>query len=401
MKESFASVNIELKFVITCCKIAIGESINIPLDFFLGQKDMDWKKVGHLSKLHCIRPLFLKGLESIERKELIPVEILRKLKKVVRQITLRNLLNQQELLPLLRNLDKDKIRAVPYKGNVLSQLLYGEPFLRESSDIDLFIFRKDFFRLKDFFKAKNVLPEYNLSPKAEHWLLKINCEFNYGYSNKAGYRFHIEPHHKSSHALEGIDLFLEDLESQIIKQEFQGQMISCFNKTASLLLIILNHGITERWERLKYLIDLHQFIQRFQEEVDWKWLDNQLKKYDLEKTFYSGLYIVMSLFETSIPHRFEEQLKDRKIKQLAVERLDFLNDFEKVNLKSELKTLRYRMKSRTKLSSKLKILFRTFTLPTAKDLKLLQQSDKYRFWFPILRPLRIMNDYLFSRQQTS
>ena len=86
------------------------------------QCNLIWKMepIITLAGLHQVRPLLLKGLLTLTNRFEIPSTFLNELKKLCRQITLRSILNQNELQLLLGQMKDQGITAIPYKGGVLS-----------------------------------------------------------------------------------------------------------------------------------------------------------------------------------------------------------------------------------------------------------------------------------------
>jgi hypothetical protein len=99
------------------------------------RKDVDWTKLLDASILHGLVPLVCKGLESCSGKD-VPKDILGRFRDHFRKIALWNLASTRELLGLLDLFTRKGIQAIPYKGPVLSAMLYGDVCNRQYSDLD-------------------------------------------------------------------------------------------------------------------------------------------------------------------------------------------------------------------------------------------------------------------------
>ena len=76
----------------------------------------------------------------------------------------------------------------------------------------------------------------------------------------------------------GLDITLDDLAPRIVPSEVQGQPLSVFDPSATLLLTVMHHGGKDAFLRLKQVYDIAMILQRG-EEIDWNWLISEAKRF--------------------------------------------------------------------------------------------------------------------------
>jgi hypothetical protein len=102
----------------------------------------DWDAVRAAAETHRLTGVLHRRLEAA-CPDAVPQDALDSLRAEAGEIARESLLMTAELLRLLRVLDEAGVRAVPFKGPVLSQQAYGDPGLRAFGDLDLLMSRSD------------------------------------------------------------------------------------------------------------------------------------------------------------------------------------------------------------------------------------------------------------------
>lgn len=387
VEPSTTSSNINFKPVHSLVTLLRGHTTNTPPD------ETAWQAVLDAAAHHMVRPYLLQQIHQM--KVQVPPAFLEALQQVVRQITLRILLNQYQLQQVTSLLKNNNIDAVPYKGVIWAQDLYGAADMRESSDIDLMIKEKDIEIIRRVFLDHGYKEHFQADETQRKKLIQIQPEYNYEYYNEHGTGHLIEPHHRTNHRYTGINIPYSVLSPRIIWQN----NIYVYDQEATCLLIVLNNGINEGWSTLKYVFDLHKFLEKYNDKTDWNWVVSQLKKYNILNSFLCGLKICEILFNSIIPEYFKEQLKDKKIISLAQNRLNALMYSER-SFSSQFNRWLYNVNSKDRLSIKLKVLFFQFIYPTHEDYSFILLPARWFWAYPFVRFYRIVNKYLLTSLRT-
>jgi hypothetical protein len=113
---------------------------------------MNWDFVLQKADEHFITPLLCRSLRTVPNA--VPKEVLDKLSQGLDVHAKHNLFLTAELLKLLKLFEENRIRAVSYKGPVLSATAYGNIMLRTFIDLDILIHEEDILHAKELLLSK-------------------------------------------------------------------------------------------------------------------------------------------------------------------------------------------------------------------------------------------------------
>jgi hypothetical protein len=107
---------------------------------------LDWSLLLDLAEHHGVTPLVYRSLRDCGA--LVPAEVRENLRSRYAQNARKNLRFKAELARILDCLEAHGIRAIPFKGPVLAEILYGDLGLRSFSDLDVLVQPADVRRAK-------------------------------------------------------------------------------------------------------------------------------------------------------------------------------------------------------------------------------------------------------------
>ena len=102
------------------------------------QQGIDWDFLIRTAHYHRVLPLLYQTLCHVA-SDSVPEWAMVSLRKRFHANAQRNLFLLAELLQILHLLGEHHIPAVPYKGPILSVVLYGDVSLRQFSDLDIIV----------------------------------------------------------------------------------------------------------------------------------------------------------------------------------------------------------------------------------------------------------------------
>lgn len=184
-------------------------------------------------------------------------------------------------LEVAKALQEKKIRFVNLKGPLLSQRIYGDPTYRVSRDFDILVNPEDLNQALYLLEKHGYEPqefEWPQSPKkqklARYFLNQI--EMVHGETGIA-----LEVHWKlfSTRIIEH-EKFDQLLRDHITEYELAGQNLNCFSQEFELFYLVVHGGI-HAWFRLKWLVDVQEFMNR--KRVDWKKFNQIVSSYKAQK----------------------------------------------------------------------------------------------------------------------
>src|ERR1700675_4978285 len=145
---------------------------------------LDWSELLRLAEYHGVLPLA--GRNLIERLCVesgrvkdgrgLPPEVERSLRPAYEANLRRSLWFTAELARIMEHFERRQVRAVPYKGPALAQLLYRDLGLRSFSDLDFLIAPADFEPAKRALADIGIRPAADIAPAVERLWLRTGYE---------------------------------------------------------------------------------------------------------------------------------------------------------------------------------------------------------------------------------
>lgn len=181
------------------------------------------------------------------------------------------LLRMQQIgnfLKIVNILHSNNIWFLNLKGPLLSQRIYGDPTYRSFRDFDILVKPKDMNRTLQFFEKKGYKPtdfSWPESSKKQAITLHFINQLEMVHPD-SGTIFEVHWKLFSTRIADPktVDrLFRENIEST----EFGGQTLNRLSFEFELFYLIV-HGGNHAWFRLKWLMDIHEILNR--KEVDWE-----------------------------------------------------------------------------------------------------------------------------------
>jgi hypothetical protein len=258
-------------------------------------EEVDWEKVKVLSAYHRIRPVVFEAARQLNCQN----STVQRFALYSRDQSLLNLLSLKELDEVLSSFRDEKILAVPYKGMVFLQKLYGGKTLRESSDLDIVVD-----------KGQAVAAMLHLQKLGYSLKLDLKAEestFRNLIQNAQGRQVSWSKRLASGNAVH-IDLHWgvnEEYHSYTISTAsfFEGAWVGVLTREqvllpseAALFAMILNHnGGRECWTRIKDVVDLLVFLQKYP-TFD---ADSASKGYSMHTIYLQGQSLINAYFRCS------------------------------------------------------------------------------------------------------
>jgi hypothetical protein len=180
----------------------------------------------------------------------------------------RSLARAQQLATLLRALDHDGIRALPFKGPALSLAAYGELGVRDGVDLDVVVRSADIDRARATLMRAGYTPSCAMSPAQERALQRSFGHFVYS-PPEGG--VNVELHWRFAARRYPWSMTVEEVFARAatidlggfaaIGDEPTGFAMASPDHTDQLLLQVM-HGTRHQWERLEWLVAFVQLLKQ-------------------------------------------------------------------------------------------------------------------------------------------
>ncbi len=244
------------------------------------------------------------GLGSLLRRRLedasveLPAEVTEPLDRAERSRVAQNLLLRDQLGSAMAALGGAGVDALVYKGPTLAQLAYGGSWSREYGDIDLLVREQQVREAFSALESAGFEPEFE--PGEGQWrrVLRMTKELPLRGRGDSVLELHwsfvprwfpgrldLEPTFRTA-----VSLDIDGLEVRTPSVE-------------ETVLILCVHGMTHRWDSLRWLVDLAWLLDR-SPDVDWDHLSQRAASFGGGRLLRVGLGLTARHFEVALPERF-------------------------------------------------------------------------------------------------
>jgi hypothetical protein len=333
--------NPELDLILACCGEDPRGELSVRVRQIL-QHRLDWERLLKLAEHHGLVPLLYRRLSTaMDVAKSAWLEPLRQQDKTNAHRTLWLTL---ELLNIHRHLAARGLEALPYKGPVLAEILYGNVALREFSDLDLLIRSCDLPAVKSALAELEYEPSLHLSPAAERAYLRsgYECTFDGAHGcNLIEIKWQVLP---GFYAI-GFDVC--DFFNRAVEITVNGQKLRTLCDQ-DLMLVLCVHAAKHSWMQLSYLCDIAQLAQS--QALDWAALQAEAARLGIARLVAVTFLLAHKLLGAPLPagldpHRDPAvELLGQRVLQRIVSDAEF--DLESVSYFRLMMDLRERRRDR-------------------------------------------------------
>ena len=343
---------------------------------------LDWSEVLRLAEHHGVLPLAARTL--IEHARGLPAEVERTLRSAYQANLRSSLWFAAELARIMQHFERRQLRAIPYKGAVLAQSLYGDLGLRSFSDLDFLISSADFERAKQALAEIGYRPAADLSPAVERLWLRTGYER--AFDSAAGKNL-VEVQWALLPYFYGVDLGVEDLMARDGRTVVGGCEVPCLAPEDSLLVLCL-HAAKHLWTRLIWLSDIAETLrtQSQAQPIDYSLALAQARVLGIVRILGVSFWLVKNVLRVELPQPAEEMIAaDPRVPALGAEFAARLvrgasYDFESTEY------FRLILKLRERRGDRWRYLWRLVWTPGVGDIAAVQLPEAL---FPLYRIVRI------------
>lgn len=381
------NISKEIELLIYCARTNVDQKTKIKI-IQLVQENLNWEYLIQKALTHGLIPLLYYNLNQI-CPEYIPNEFSRDLKSQFNFNTNKNLLMVAELLNILRLLKNNGIKAVPYKGPVLADLIYGNIAFRQFGDLDIFVPKNNIEKAVDIITSNGYESQIKLKKSQELAFLKYLREYKL---INVENQIKIELQWKFS--VPSIS-FNSNFENLIFDNKFEltnfynHQFLNFSNE--SMFLILCMHNAGHYWGKLKWICDISEFILATK-SLDWKMIKINAKKLGILRIVYINLALANKFYALNFDiekyfklDKSAESISSRIYDRIMYHHQNQFNFLEKVFLK---------VRMRENLNNKLIDFSNALFYPTLNVIKNNYLPKRFIKLYYILRFIDLINRYI-------
>lgn len=261
----------------------------------LAGRGVDWEQVFEAARKHGLLFLLYKGLKAHEAGR-VPNDFLEGLKRLYLQNSAGNLWMSARLVKILGVLEGAGIQAVPFKGPVQAEAVYGDIGVRSFVDLDILVRRADAIKARDVLGAKEFSADVPVADdQVEAYLAHENF---FSFSDASG-SLHIDLHWEMTGLYGLCPMYLEDLEDRLEKIEMAGAAVPALGAGDRLLYLCI-HSSSHMWDKLEYVCAAAKIVASGK-ITDWDGLVKRADRLKCKKMLYLGLLLAEDLLGADLP----------------------------------------------------------------------------------------------------
>ena len=250
--------------LLTLSRGKLSESEQAQARRLLSGPGVDWDRLAELASLHGVVALVRHNLLAMDARASVPDPAWRAIDQAAAQIAFDGMLRLRQTTQAVGALRSAGIEPILLKGHALAALLYDDPIVRPSTDIDLLVRRNE---IDAACAALERLGGQLPSPET----IAVQVETSYDLpvllpsaGGKAGL---LELHWD----LAPRGLFALDLDAwraRSVEFRLEGLAMTRFSPEDMLLHLAL-HMRKHRYVGLRWLCDVAELVRRFETSLDW------------------------------------------------------------------------------------------------------------------------------------
>jgi hypothetical protein len=350
----------------------------------MANASIEWKHVIPLAHRHGVLPLLYRHLSTQTfDPRLVPESALDLMRQDVERSVQRSLMLAAELVSLVNALEHEGIRAVPLKGPVLAQQVYGTVALRRILDLDLLVAEKDVER------AVGLMVERGYR-RPSSWgsstLDALHHDVNHDVILHSTARsFRVELHYYLYQPLGRQRWRLADIEDELEPYSFFGNSVWVM-RPETLLVYLCVHGTLHAWERIEWIGGVAQLL-RSGRVSNWEWVAESARRRAAEGALRSGLHLVEELFDVPIP---TTELRGGWLSRGAAHSVARRLTSDPHKVSSPTATLVHHVRTETGIRSRLMRVWSTLFVPLVEDRATMPLPRALSPLHYVLRPARLV-----------
>jgi hypothetical protein len=247
---------------------------------------IDYRRVLKLANMNGVSPLLYRNISTLQG---IPDLVLGELRSAYLFTLKENSRKSAEVMRILSSLNTSGIEAIPLKGPVASDIIFGDPGLYPSGDIDILVRPADLERTRQVLRQEGygdsatnpddmLRSDYHLVLEKERSVVEVHWKLTFRY-------FEIPP-----------EFWWEDVRTV----SYQDSEVLALSPERYLLYAIFRL-YRHAFRPLRFLVLAAGLIERYREELDWERLLSFADTFRMSRLVVFSLTLLQELLGVDIP----------------------------------------------------------------------------------------------------
>jgi hypothetical protein len=384
--------DVEIKLILAATRIALSSDIILNIRKCASQVS-DWQDVLRAATLHGIAPLLYTNLKRT-CPDLITNDVMNQLKGMYVSNATKNLSVSVNLLKILNIMMVNDILAIPFKGPLLAEKVYGNVCLRQYSDLDILVKEQDVSKAQDLLIKNGYVPEFKLSGGKGKKYQQVENSISF-FHPKGGPPIDLHWEMTGRYLLKPIEI--EAFEGKLQYSYFLNQKVLSMPDDIMLIYLCI-HGTSHCWERLEWLCCFAEMVRKRGGKDLFKIIE-LAGELGCKRILYLGFYLGYSLFGVALPVKVLENIAGdrgvvkygKKLKQIIFgQKTDSIDD-------AKWRFAALHIQIRDTYIDRVKYAVFLYTMPTIKEWVKCPLPSWLTPLYRVIRPLRLGITFLFGK----
>ena len=356
---------------------------------------LDWDFVLSEATENSVGPLLEMNLRVVVANA-APAAAMERLKVTCRANTVRCLFLAAELHKILELFRTTGIVAIPYKGPVLAEQAYGNLTLRDFDDLDIILPQRDLQKAHEVMLGLGYQARFPWILSKDSKTALVPGEYNYrDEKRRAVVELHTQLTLRHFPVAPDIDRFGQ----RMVKVMVAGREVLTL-APEDLLSALCVHGSKDFWERMSWIADVGELIQR-QTGFDWDRAFQTAESLRVERMLHLGLVLADDLLQAPMPEEIRKRVRgDSEALAVAREVEDRILSRNGSGV-SAGKRMRFRRRMVRGMLAGWRYSLRLAVIPAEEDWEMVQLPRLLAPLYLALRPLRLLAKYGWGRRRQS
>jgi Uncharacterised nucleotidyltransferase len=377
IKTSKAAPRTPFELLLAFCRSETGAKRSLQNQ--LGRETVpDLQVLIRLAEQHDVVPVLHR--EVFNFPDAVPSQVLEALRLAYQRNAQKNVRLTHELIRIIDCLESHAVAAIPYKGPVLAQVIYGEIAMRQFSDLDILIRPADVPRAKAAVAALGYRPSWQMTDAEEQ--AYVCSGYERAFDGPLGGNL-LELQWRILPRFYCVDLSVECLFERASEIDMGGRMVRALSPE-DLVLILCIHGAKHAWSRLSLLCDIAGAARS--RNINYELLEERAHRLGIARIVGVNFWLVHDLLGLPSPPPLAKCMqRDRNIEFLArriQRRLSHASEYDPQS--SDYFRLMLALRERT--SDRVRFLARLAFTPSMGEWATLRLPS---WLFPIYRMIRL------------
>ena len=355
----------------------------------LAECEIDWEYFLAQGFRHRLVSILYLNLKEI-LASVLPTDAFEELKAHVVSNTQRNLLLSVDLLKVLNAFGDRDIKAVPFKGPVLAEAIYGDCGLREFGDLDILVYEQDIASAFDLLESLEFQPEIRLRREDLNAFARSNTSLPF-IKEKDG--VNLDVHWELTKRYVPCPFDLPAFDDRLEPGTLAGREVPILS-SEDLLLYLCVHGALHVWNTIDSIFCVGELV-KCKPDMDWDRIESRAGEMQCFRMTLLGLVLAHELAGTELPHSIRKSIQvDPKISKLtgplykSLFNDDDLNGLPESTISSKFDF--FHLKVRDSLVDRVRYAFRLMTSPSREEWRLFNLHGSLSNLHFIIRPVRLL-----------